>query len=162
MVWAGPRPTNRVSGRFYRPYKEPQKMICEFEKQKRGRRKSGGRIAETAAREMKLIWKNKSKDNKKRSLGAKSVYPNLPFDHQDEPNTAHLNDGGDDGNFRALNQHPPEILSSRQPSQSSDAKQLAESFQAQGNKLAEVPTFFSFSFLKKKKEKSIIVLIICG
>ncbi|KAF3447059.1 hypothetical protein FNV43_RR12239 [Rhamnella rubrinervis] len=91
---------------------------------------------------MKLTWKNKSRDNnKKRTLGSVSVYPNLPFDNQDEANTAQLKDkdkdgdgGGDDKELGAFN---PESLDSREPSESSDYKQLAESFQAQGNKLAE-------------------------
>ncbi|XP_015868515.3 uncharacterized protein LOC107405937 [Ziziphus jujuba] len=87
---------------------------------------------------MKLTWKNKRKDNKKRSLGAVSIYPNLPFDHQDDDaDTAYLKDGDDDKFGFATQQDPPQILAAREPSESSEAKQLAESFQAQGNKLAE-------------------------
>ena len=99
---------------------------------------------------MKLTWKNKSRDNnKKRTLGSLLIYPNLPFDNQDEANTAHLKDKDKDkdgdGDAKELGAFNPR-LASREPSESSDAKQLAESFQAQGNKLAEVPNYYSFFF----------------
>ncbi|XP_062159094.1 uncharacterized protein LOC133866551 [Alnus glutinosa] len=81
---------------------------------------------------MKLAWKNNSK---KRSLSAISKFPNLPFEnqqdqHEDEANRSsntQLNkkENGDEGS------------ASLESSDSSDAKQLAHSFQAQGNKLAE-------------------------
>lgn len=98
---------------------------------------------------MKLTWKNKSRDNnKKRTLGSVSIYPNLPFDNQDEASSAQLKakDGDGDGDDEELGDFNPESLASREPSESSDAKQLAESFQAQGNKLAEVPNYNSFFF----------------
>ncbi|GLT55186.1 hypothetical protein SLA2020_283300 [Shorea laevis] len=86
---------------------------------------------------MKLAWKNNNKNSKKRSLSAISKFPipNLPFEnqpdqHEDEANrssTAQLNkkENGDEGS------------ASLESSDSSDAKQLAQSFQAQGNRLAE-------------------------
>ncbi|PON60122.1 N-terminal acetyltransferase A, auxiliary subunit [Parasponia andersonii] len=86
---------------------------------------------------MKLTWKNKNKDNKKRPLGALSVYPDLPFDKQSdkaEANTTlpHQENGDDDSNKGRA-----DVPASDQPLDSSDVKRLAEAFQAQGNKLAE-------------------------
>ena len=96
---------------------------------------------------MKLTWKNKNKDNKKRPLGAISLYPDLPFEHQNDKAEANTTlphqENGDD----ALNKDPTDVSVS---DDSSDVKKLARSFQAQGNKLAEV-TFF---FFEKKKRKS--------
>lgn len=98
---------------------------------------------------MKLTWKSKSVENKKkRSLGSVSVYPNLPFDHQHEASSAPLEDededkDGDGGDDKQLGAFDPETLASREPSGSSEAKQLAESFQDQGNKLAEVPNLLT-------------------
>lgn len=140
-----------------------QTQIRETEER---RKKKSGLTVETVTererdrqRKMKLTWKNKRKDNKKRSLGAVSIYPNLPFDHQDDDaDTAYLKDGDDDKFGFATQQDPPQILAAREPSESSEAKQLAESFQAQGNKLAEVPT----KKKKLKKKKFIIVFVICG
>ncbi|GMN45504.1 hypothetical protein TIFTF001_014696 [Ficus carica] len=88
---------------------------------------------------MKLTWKNKSKDNKKRSLGAISLYPDLPFDHQNDDKT-HANtipEESADQKSDALHRDSTRIPSSNDPSDSSDPKQLAESFLAQGTKLAE-------------------------
>jgi hypothetical protein len=113
----------------------------------------GGKNKEKKARKglhatetkMKLAWKNNSK---KRSLSAISKFPNLPFEnqqlqdqHEDEANRSsntQLNkkENGDEGS------------ASLESSDSSDAKQLAHSFQAQGNKLAEVsPRFLVPSFI---------------
>lgn len=72
---------------------------------------------------MKLTWK-KDKTSKKRSL---AQYPNLPFDRSDDESNKK-----DDEDEDTHNQQQ------RQQRQSSDAKQLAESFQEQGNQLAEV------------------------
>ncbi|KAE8100519.1 hypothetical protein FH972_018414 [Carpinus fangiana] len=84
---------------------------------------------------MKLAWKSNNKNSKKRSLSAISKFPNLPFEnqqdqHEDEANRSsntQLNkkENGDEGS------------ASLESSDSTDAKQLAQSFQAQGNKLAE-------------------------
>ncbi|KAM6571140.1 hypothetical protein CsatA_015220 [Cannabis sativa] len=72
---------------------------------------------------MKLTWKkktNKDSIHKKRPLT--SLYPHIPFeprnDNSQPPNTTHQ-------------------YSSENPSDSSDVNKLAQSFQAQGNKLAE-------------------------
>ncbi|KDO80438.1 hypothetical protein CISIN_1g029105mg [Citrus sinensis] len=69
---------------------------------------------------MKLTW-NKNKGNKKRSL---QQFPNLPFDQQDQEHGlsgAELEKNDDN------NEHQEPF----------DAKQLALSFEAQGNNLAE-------------------------
>ncbi|XVE95572.1 hypothetical protein REPUB_Repub02eG0109800 [Reevesia pubescens] len=78
---------------------------------------------------MKLTWKN-NKNNKKRSLEAIANYPNLPFDQQ--------NPSADDSQLQ--NQESTASQNQDKPSDDaldSDSKQLAQSFQAQGNKLAE-------------------------
>ncbi|XWS15189.1 hypothetical protein CRYUN_Cryun35bG0073000 [Craigia yunnanensis] len=78
---------------------------------------------------MKLTW-NKNKNNKKRSLEAIANYPNLPFDQQTP--------SADDTKLH--NEEPPASENQEKPSADaldSDFKQLARSFQAQGNKLAE-------------------------
>ncbi|KAJ4700792.1 Tetratricopeptide repeat 33 [Melia azedarach] len=67
---------------------------------------------------MKLTW-NKNKSSKKRSL---PQYPNLPFDQEDQEHQTDSELKKEDQNE---NQEPL------------DSKRLAESFQAQGNKLAE-------------------------
>ncbi|XWS23664.1 hypothetical protein CRYUN_Cryun28dG0034500 [Craigia yunnanensis] len=78
---------------------------------------------------MKLTW-NKNKNNKKRSLEAIANYSNLPFDQQ-KPSA-------DDTQLQ--NEESPASQNQEKPSADaldSDFKQLAQSFQAQGNKLAE-------------------------
>lgn len=80
---------------------------------------------------MKLTWKKDNK-SKKRPLAALSKYPNLPFDQQDQED-AHQNNKDDDNSDNKQDK----------PLDSEPNKQLAESFQAQGNRLAEVVLFFS-------------------
>ena len=97
-------------------------------------------VKRRVAEEMKLTW-NKNKNNKKRSLEAIANYSNLPFDQ--------LKPSADDTQLQ--NQKPAASQNQEKPSADaldSDSKQLAQSFQAQGNQLAEVYTFslFSFSF----------------
>ncbi|KAK8692200.1 hypothetical protein V6N13_075675 [Hibiscus sabdariffa] len=78
---------------------------------------------------MKLTW-NKKNNKKKRPVEAIASYPNLPFDQQ-QPS---------DDDTRLHNQEPAASLIQEKPSvdaSDSDFKQLAQSFQAQGNKLAE-------------------------
>ncbi|KAH7567961.1 hypothetical protein ACOSP7_009738 [Xanthoceras sorbifolium] len=67
---------------------------------------------------MKLTWHNNNKTSKKRSL---AHYPNLPFDQQEQ----HHHHKTDEEKGNNHNQEP------------FVTKRLAESFQAQGNKLAE-------------------------
>ncbi|KAL5559705.1 hypothetical protein UlMin_035916 [Ulmus minor] len=78
---------------------------------------------------MKLTWKKKNKD-KKRPLEAISVFQDLP-DHQNLPeaNTTQPQKKEDEEKLGALDQHKSQLPAS--------ATKLAESFQAQGNKLAE-------------------------
>ncbi|KAE8727852.1 BTB/POZ domain-containing family protein [Hibiscus syriacus] len=78
---------------------------------------------------MKLTW-NKKKNNKKRSIEAIASYPNLPFDGQ-QPSA---------DNTQFQNQEPAASQNQEKPSADaldSDFKLLAQSFQDQGNKLAE-------------------------
>ncbi|KAE8666652.1 BTB/POZ domain-containing family protein [Hibiscus syriacus] len=78
---------------------------------------------------MKLTW-NRKKNNKKRSIEAIASYPNLPFDRQ-QPSA---------DNTQFQNQEPAPSQNQEKSSADaldSDFKQLAQSFQAQGNKLAE-------------------------
>ncbi|XP_062112952.1 uncharacterized protein LOC133824102 [Humulus lupulus] len=94
---------------------------------------------------MKLTWKNK--DTKKRPLRSLSLYPDLPFEPQNdnsEANTTHpqhengaADDNSSGGLNLNLNQDRADLSASDDPSDSSDVKKLAQSFQAQGNKLAE-------------------------
>ncbi|GLT50232.1 hypothetical protein SLA2020_237320 [Shorea laevis] len=81
---------------------------------------------------MKLTW-NKNKNSKKRSLGAISQYPNLPFEReaQHEADTERLKEDGID---KGASQIQEQVSGD---SSEADTKQLAQSFQAQGNKLAE-------------------------
>lgn len=83
---------------------------------------------------MKLTWKNNSKNSRKRSLAAVSKLSNLPFEHHQEDDEAN-----NSSNTQLKNkENGSEGLACLDASKSSDAKQLAQSFQAQGNKLAEV------------------------
>lgn len=78
---------------------------------------------------MKLTW-NKKNNNKKRSIEAIAAYPNLPFDKQES--------SADDTQLH--NQEHAASQNQEKPSADaldSDFKQLAQSFQAQGNNLAE-------------------------
>lgn len=82
---------------------------------------------------MKLTWKNNNKSSKKRSLAATSILRNLPFEHQldhDEEATTTTSNSNTQLNSQEL--------ASLDSSDSSNAKKLALSFQAQGDKLAEV------------------------
>lgn len=86
---------------------------------------------------MKLTWnKNKNKNNKKRSLEAIAHYPNLPFEQQ-KPDAQ-------------LQSEEPAASQNHEKSSAdsldSDSKRLAQSFQAQGNMLAEVYTLFPLIF----------------
>ncbi|KAF5444669.1 hypothetical protein F2P56_033785 [Juglans regia] len=82
---------------------------------------------------MKLTWKNNSKNSKKRSLAAVSNFPNLPFEHHQEDDEAN----NSSNTQLKKKENGSEGLASLDSSDSSDAKQLAQSFQTQGNKLAE-------------------------
>jgi hypothetical protein len=75
---------------------------------------------------MKVTWK---KESKKRPLAAISKYPNLPFDQQDMIH----NDDEDN------NSHTKQLGASHKSLDSEASnRQLADSFQDLGNKLAEV------------------------
>ncbi|XP_022768058.1 tetratricopeptide repeat protein 33 isoform X2 [Durio zibethinus] len=78
---------------------------------------------------MKLTW-NRKTNNKKRSLDAIANYPNLPFDqHKPSADDTQLQNGEP---AASQNQEKPSA-----DALDSDSQQLAQSFQAQGNKLAE-------------------------
>ena len=89
---------------------------------------------------MKLTWKNnKNKSSKKRPVPTTSNLRNLPFDfdqqqNQDQPSPT----------TTSTNTNPQLSgeLASFDSSDSSNTKQLALSFQAQGDKLAEVSTIY--------------------
>lgn len=92
---------------------------------------------------MKLTWKNKG-NSKKRSLAAVSSRSNLPFEvpiEAEEHDRANRQD-------KELNL---EAVDRREDGASdrsfSDLKRLAESFQAQGDTLAEVHVFSSYMFV---------------
>jgi len=75
---------------------------------------------------MKVTWK---KESKKRPLAAISKYPNLPFDQQDM-----LHNDDEDNNS-----HTKQLGASHKSMDSEASnRQLADSFQDLGNKLAEV------------------------
>ncbi|CAL1362639.1 unnamed protein product [Linum trigynum] len=78
---------------------------------------------------MKVTW-NKEKVNKKRPLAAISKSQNLPFDKDDDEAISHSNDdaGGQD--------KQPGVAAG-EPLNSESNIQLSESFQAQGDELAE-------------------------
>ncbi|GMY06644.1 tetratricopeptide repeat protein 33-like [Fagus crenata] len=83
---------------------------------------------------MKLTWKNNNKSSKKRSLAATSILRNLPFEHQlDHDEEATTTTSNSNSNTQLNSQE----LASLDSSDSSNAKKLALSFQAQGDKLAE-------------------------
>lgn len=90
---------------------------------------------------MKLTWNKKNLQSaKKRPFGAVSRFPNLPFDQQDEGGA----DNAGTGNVLKEGEVPSNqesALTSRRDSPSdSDAgrERLAQSFQAHGDKFAEV------------------------
>ncbi|CAN1239827.1 Tetratricopeptide repeat protein 33, partial [Linum grandiflorum] len=93
-----------------------------------GGRESGGGKKQRRQwkRKMKVTWK-KEKVNKKRPLAAISKHPNLPFDHDDS------NDYHDD----SVNADGQKQTDAGEPSDSDSSRKLSESFQAQGDKLAE-------------------------
>lgn len=90
---------------------------------------------------MKLTWKNKS-NTRKRSLTAISSRSNLPFEvpgaGEVEDDSAY-NRQDKEVNLEAVDRREDESSDC-----SSDLKRLAESFQAQGDRLAEVPVFSSY------------------
>ncbi|KAL4616337.1 hypothetical protein ACB092_07G192100 [Castanea dentata] len=108
---------------------------------------------------MKLTWKtNNNKSSKKRPVPTTSNFRNLPSDFdQQKTKTNPLN----------------EELASIDSSDSSNTKQLALSFQAQGDKLAKCegdtlvhslctlvpPSFFIIIYLKKGRETKIFIEI---
>ncbi|XP_065847620.1 uncharacterized protein [Euphorbia lathyris] len=79
---------------------------------------------------MKVRWK-KDSSSKKRHLGAISKYPNLPFDQEDQDDSVKKNNGDEESTSNNHN------ISSNYPFDSQSDRQLAQSFQAQGDKLAE-------------------------
>ncbi|KAJ9166721.1 hypothetical protein P3X46_021428 [Hevea brasiliensis] len=79
---------------------------------------------------MKLTWKKDNK-SKKRSLAAISKYPNLPFDQQDPGDSIEIGSKDEEHSNSEL------VVASHEPLNSESDRHLAESFQAQGNKLAE-------------------------
>lgn len=95
---------------------------------------------------MKLTWKKQDKSNK-RSLSSISRYPNLPFEQND-----------DDHNHSSEDRHKVRDFTEREAqvgqndaewktlaSDYDETAKLAEAFQAQGNKLAEVlPNVFPY------------------
>ncbi|XP_059630616.1 uncharacterized protein LOC132273649 [Cornus florida] len=90
---------------------------------------------------MKLTWKNKNKSNK-RSLATVSLYPNLPFD-QNEDRDKDGRHRADDTQLReevGKNDDVHKTLAS-DSGDDDETTQLAEAFQAQGNKLAEEGKF---------------------
>lgn len=109
---------------------------------RRGPSISTGKSWEFTHREMKLTWKKDNK-SKKRPLAAISKYPNLPFDQQDTEDSIEI---GDKDGEHSYKEHG---VASHEPLNSQSDRQLAESFQAQGNKLAEVfSIFISLSLFK--------------
>ena len=92
---------------------------------------------------MKLTWKNNNnKSSKKRPVPTTSNLRNLPFDfdqqqNQDQPSPTTTSTN--------TNTKLNEDLASLDSSDSSNTKQLALSFQAQGDKLAEVSTNYSLT-----------------
>ncbi|OMO62661.1 Tetratricopeptide-like helical [Corchorus olitorius] len=78
---------------------------------------------------MKLTWNKNNKNNKKRPLEAIGNYPNLPFEQQNPDDDSQLQ------NEESSSQNQEKAPSA--DFLDSDAKQLAQSFQAQGTKLAE-------------------------
>uniref|UniRef100_A0A2P2LF63 Uncharacterized protein n=1 Tax=Rhizophora mucronata TaxID=61149 RepID=A0A2P2LF63_RHIMU len=77
---------------------------------------------------MKVTWKKK--ENKKRPLGAISKYPKLPFDQQDQ-------ETAEDNHKNASRDDKPTVFASNEISDADSSRKHAESFQSQGNKLAE-------------------------
>ena len=94
---------------------------------------------EKKLKRMKITWKKQSKgSNRKRSLAASS---NLPFEDEEaeQPTSTMEAKVEEEGEFRGLKT----LDSSDGPS----TQQLADSFQAQGDKLAEVLDDIFFLFL---------------
>ena len=93
---------------------------------------------EKKLKRMKITWKKQSKgNNRKRSLAASS---NLPFEDEEaeQPTSTMEAKVEEEGEFRGLKT----LDSSDGPS----TQQLADSFQAQGDKLAEVLDDIFFFF----------------
>ncbi|CAN1239829.1 Tetratricopeptide repeat protein 33 [Linum grandiflorum] len=78
---------------------------------------------------MKVTWK-KEKVNKKRPLAAISKHPNLPFDHDGNLEPNHTSND-------SVNADGQKQTDAGEPSDSDSSRKLSESFQAQGDKLAE-------------------------
>ncbi|GKU98405.1 hypothetical protein SLEP1_g11416 [Rubroshorea leprosula] len=83
-------------------------------------------------RKVKLTL-NKDKNSKKRSSEAILQYPNLPLE-QETQHEADTNRLKEDGNVKAASQIQEQLSGD---SLDADTKQLAQSFQAQGNRLAQ-------------------------
>ncbi|XAR62860.1 hypothetical protein NMG60_11017765 [Bertholletia excelsa] len=83
---------------------------------------------------MKLTWKNQRKNNK-RPLSSITHYPNLPFDQNDDP-TENPHKAGDGTQLKA-EEGPNDSVHNALASEDDDTAKLAESFQAQGDKLAQ-------------------------
>ncbi|GAV79040.1 TPR_1 domain-containing protein/TPR_11 domain-containing protein, partial [Cephalotus follicularis] len=92
---------------------------------------------------MKLTWNKKS--NKKRPLAAISQRPNLPFDHQGENTQRHITHKEqkieEERHGNSKNEEQPNIQTSQHHQLDPQPIQLAHSFQAQGNKLAQEGKF---------------------
>ncbi|XP_056164241.1 uncharacterized protein LOC115661372 isoform X2 [Syzygium oleosum] len=85
---------------------------------------------------MKLSWNKKKNARAKRSFAAISKYPNLPFDEQDNPPGEDREGASVSGN-RERPVSKAVALDEDGLSSSPDHKQLARSFQSQGDKLSE-------------------------
>lgn len=104
---------------------------------------------------MKLTWKKQIKNkNNKRPLSSISLFPNLPFQQDDDPKSEQSKA---DGTEPGLN---GDVCHSTQDASSSDREttQLAESFREQGNKLAEVISHFFPSWVIDANSKIITIL----
>ncbi|CAN1801616.1 Tetratricopeptide repeat protein 33 [Linum perenne] len=97
--------------------------------------REGGKAERQSEREMKVTW-NKEKVNKKRPFAAISRHPNLPFDKDEDlvPNHTTINNKESDNSQEGGAQNLSEPL---EPSDSESNRKLSQSFQAQGDKLAE-------------------------
>ncbi|KAJ8762861.1 hypothetical protein K2173_022990 [Erythroxylum novogranatense] len=82
---------------------------------------------------MKVTWK---KDTKKRPLGIISKYPNLPFDQQDPEDSQH-DYNHSDKKVNGDRDDKQESFRAEAVISSDSYGKLAQSFQAQGNELAE-------------------------
>lgn len=88
---------------------------------------------------MKLTWKKQNKSNK-RSLSSISRYPNLPFDQKDDDHNHNSEDRPKVCDYTEREAQVGQNDAERKTlaSDYDETAKLAEAFQAQGNKLAEV------------------------